>query len=681
MVSQVQKRDGKYVLYNPKKIVDAIWKALDAAGEGEISMAEKLGKNVEDILNIKYGDKYTPSVENVQDVVEEVLMINGYTKAAKAYILYRKQHQDLRNLAILIGNSGIVESYLNKSDWRVKENANMSYSLQGLNNHIAGTIVANYWLDKLYPEKISKAHKSGELHIHDLSTLGTYCVGWDLRDVLMTGFTGAPDKIQSKPAKHLRVALGQIVNFFYTLQGESAGAQAFSNFDTYLAPFIRYDGIGYKEVKQAMQEFMSGMNVPTRVGFQTPFTNITMDMDIPNMMKNDPIVIGGKIMDDTYGDFQEEMDIFNRAFSEVVMEGDAKGRVFTFPIPTYNITKGFDWEREQLKPIFEMTAKYGIPYFSNFINSDMNPEDTRSMCCRLRLDNRELRKRGGGLFGANPLTGSIGVVTLNMPRIGYLSKNEDQYFEMLAELMDVAKESLILKRKVLEKFTESGLYPYSKFYLRNVKEQNKEYWKNHFGTIGLIGMNESLINLFGEQKDLIDNDARTFAIKVLDFMRDKLSEYQSETNSIFNLEATPGEGTSHRLARLDKSEYKDIIVANENQYQNNDSPPYYTNSTQLHVATPLDLFEALELQDPLQTRYTGGTVFHTFLGEKINDWKVVRNLVRKIAENYKLPYYTITPTFSVCPVHGYIPGEHNYCPKCDAEIGYTQLKQKMEVKN
>ncbi len=672
MVSQVKRRDGTFILFNKKKIIDALWKALDAAGEGEQDQALKLANNIDDILNVKYGDK-TPSVENVQDIVEEVLMINGFTQSAKAYILYRKQHQDLRNLALLIGNSGIVEAYLNRSDWKVKENANMSYSLQGLNNHIAGNIVANYWLNRLYPKLISEAHRNGDLHIHDLSTLGPYCVGWDLKDLLLSGFTGAEDKIQSNPAKHLRVALGQIVNFFYTLQGESAGAQAFSNFDTYLAPFIREDGLTYKQVKQAMQEFMYNMNVPTRVGFQTPFTNITMDLDVPKNMANEAVVIGGKMTDHTYGEYQDEMFMLNRAFADVVMEGDARGRVFTFPIPTYNITKDFNWDREEMKPVFEMTAKYGIPYFSNFINSDMSPDDVRSMCCRLRLDNRELKKRGGGLFGANPLTGSIGVVTINLPRIGYIAKTEDEYFEMLGNLMDIAKKSLLLKRKLLERFTDQGLYPYSKFYLRNIKMQFNNYWKNHFSTIGLIGLNESLINFMGE--DLLSEDARNFGIKVLDFMRDKLSEYQVETGEIFNLEATPGEGTSHRLARIDKSKYPNIIVANEEKYKELKVAPYYTNSSQLHVSSPIDLFDALDLQDNLQTKYTGGTVFHTYLGEKINDWRVVRNLVKTIAENYKLPYFTITPTFSICPIHGYLPGEHEYCPKCDAEMGVEKKKE------
>ena len=670
-IIQIRKRDGTIVLFSEKKIIKAINTSLVAVNEGDIKDAERLAGQVVRIISNKFRQSSTPNVEEIQDAVEEVLIVNNYIKTAKAYILYRKQHNDMRQMAMLIGNADIIDTYLDRSDWKVKENANMAYSLQGLNNHVAGTIVANYWINKLYPDHIAKAHKRGDLHIHDLSTLGAYCVGWELRDLLLTGFTGAEDKIQSKPAKHFRTALGQIVNFFYTLQGESAGAQAFSNFDTYLAPFIKYDNLTYEQVLQSMQEFMFNMNVPTRVGFQTPFTNITMDLEVPSNIKNDPVIIGGKIMDETYGEFQKEMDMLNRAFAETVMKGDAKGRVFTFPIPTYNVTKNFQWDREELKPIFEMTAKYGIPYFSNFINSDMDPEDARSMCCRLRLDNRQLRKRGGGLFGANPLTGSIGVVTINLPRIGYLAKNKEDYLERLGKLMDTAKESLVIKRKILEKFTINGLYPYSRYYLRTIFESQGQYWTNHFSTIGLIGMNESLLNFMN--KDLKDIDGRKFAIEVMDYMRDKLSKYQDDTGDIYNLEATPGEGTTHRLARLDKNFCPGILVANEKTYQEYGAAPYYTNSSQMHVAENLDLFEALEMQDDLQTKYTGGTVFHTFLGEKVNDWKVVRDLVRSIAENYRLPYYTITPSFSICPGHGYISGEHKHCPTCDLESGYSRM--------
>ncbi|MCC7552417.1 ribonucleoside triphosphate reductase [Candidatus Micrarchaeota archaeon] len=670
-VSQIRKRDGTIVLFNKQKIIDAIWKAMRTVNEGDRDRAEEVADQVVELLNHKFRKTTSPTVEEIQDVIEEVLILNKYVKTSKAFILYRKQHSDVRRMASLMNTVETIEKYIDQADWRVKENANMTYSLQGLNNHIASLVVAEYWLDKLYPSKIAFAHRNAEIHIHDLSTLGAYCVGWDLQDVLMTGFTGVEGKIQSKPPKHLRVVLGQIVNYIYTLQGETAGAQAFSNFDTLLAPFVRYDRLDYQQLKQTFQEFLFNMNVPTRVGFQTPFSNITMDLTPHPSYKNLPVIIGGKMTDDVYGDFQEEMNMINQVFAEAMIEGDAHGRIFTFPIPTYNITKDFDWDSPEVKKVFEMTAKYGIPYFSNFINSDMKPEDARSMCCRLRLDNRELRKRGGGLFGANPLTGSIGVVTINLPRIGYLARTEEEYFEKLDEAMDLAYTSLEIKRKVLESFTERGLYPYSKFYLRKIKETHNQYWKNHFSTIGLIGMNESMMNMFGS--GLLDTESRKFAIKILDYMRKKLEDYQLESGNIFNLEATPGEGTTHRLAKIDKTNYPSIIVANEESYQERGAAPYYTNSTQLHVASTIDLFDALDIEDELQTKYTGGTVFHTFLGEKIQDWKMTRELVKKIAHNFKLPYFTLTPTFSVCPVHGYIAGEYEVCPKCDEEIGYAGM--------
>ncbi|MBD3398066.1 ribonucleoside triphosphate reductase [Candidatus Micrarchaeota archaeon] len=667
-IYQIRKRDGTVVLFDRKRIRDAIWKAFRVTGEGDKDRAENLSDQVVNILNHKYSEKH-PSVEQIQDIVEEVLIINKYVKTAKAYILYRSQHSQLRDLGHLMKNVEMIDSYLENDDWRIKENANMAYSLQGLNTHISSLIVSQYWLSKVYSPVIGDAHKNGDFHVHDLNTLGAYCVGWDLQDLLLSGFTGVRGKIESKPPKHFRTALGQIVNYIYTLQGETAGAQAFSNFDTYLAPFIRYDNLEYAEVKQAMQEFLFNMNVPTRVGFQTPFSNITMDLNPPDFLKDQPVIIGGKPMKETYGDFQKEMDLLNRVFTEVMIEGDASGRVFTFPIPTYNITKEFDWESDTARGVFEMTSKYGIPYFSNFINSDMSPDDARSMCCRLRLDNRELRKRGGGLFGANPLTGSIGVVTINLPRIGYLAKDEEQYFQKLNDIMDLAYQSLEAKRKILEIFTERGLYPYTRFYLRNIKKSNGEYWKNHFATIGLIGLNESIINFTGT--DLISEEGREFGEKVLEFMREKLATYQQETGNVYNLEATPGEGTTYRLARLDKARYPNIVVANEEAYKSRQAAPYYTNSSQLDVSTPIDVFDALEAQDALQTKYTGGTVFHAFLGERIYDWKVAAKLVRTIAENFRLPYFTLSPTFSVCPVHGYIAGEHKYCPKCDEEIGYA----------
>ncbi len=555
----------------------------------------------------------------------------------------------------------------------------MGFSLQGLNNYIATKIVKNYWMRRIYSEAIRKAHDNGDLHVHDLGTLGAYCVGWDLKDLLMTGFKGVAGKVESKPAKHFGTALGQIVNFFYTLQGESAGAQAFSNFDTLLAPFIRYDNLSYKEVKQAMQEFLFNLAVPTRVGFQTPFTNITMDLKVPSFMKDESVVIGGVDQKETYGDFEEEMKMLNNAFAECMIEGDASGRVFTFPIPTYNITKDFDWENSDYDLIWEMTAKYGIPYFSNFINSDMNPEDARSMCCRLRLDQSVLKKRGGGLFGSNPLTGSIGVVTVNMPRLGFVSADEGEYFKRLGDLMELAKESLETKRKTVERFTEVGLYPYSKFYLRIVKQRFGEYWKNHFATIGLLGMNESIMN-FMPGENIATEKGKDFSLRVLDFMRARLEEYQGETGNIYNLEATPAEGTTYRFARVDKKSFGRIISANEEESRNG-AEPYYTNSTQLPVGHTDDLFEALELQDELQIKYTGGTVFHAFVGEKL-DKEGVKVLVRKIAEGFKLPYFTLTPTFSVCPIHGYLAGEWDYCPKCDKEIGYMpedELKSSQEV--
>ena len=663
MIKRIKKRDGKIVSFDKSKITEAIWKAAQAVGGKERLVAEKLSDEVVKQVEERFKGRI-PSVEDIQDIVEKVLIENGHSITAKAYILYRRQHEEIRNLKSLFKNISIIENYLNLDDWRIKENSNMTYSLQGLNNHISSVVVSEYWLEKIYPTEIRNAHKNGDFHIHDLSVLGPYCVGWDLKDLLMVGFKGVEGKVASRPAKHFKTALGQVVNFFYTLQGESAGAQAFSNFDTLLAPFIKYDNLSYEEVKQAMQEFIYNMNVPTRVGFQTPFTNITMDMEIPSFMKNEHIVIGGELKNETYGEFSNEIAMFNKAFAEVMLEGDANGRVFTFPIPTYNITKDFDFDNPKYDDIWRMTAKYGIPYFSNFVNSDMKPEDARSMCCRLRLDNRELRKRGGGLFGSNPLTGSIGVVTINLPRIGYLSNNEDEFFERLSELMDIAKRSLEIKRKVLETQTERGLYPYSKYYLRTIKTAFGQYWKNHFSTIGLIGMNEACLNLFGE--NLASKTGQDFAIRVMDFMREKIGQYQEETNNLYNLEATPAEGTSYRLAMIDKKMYPDIIVANEENFKKG-ARPYYTNSTQLSVDYTDDLFEALNLQDELQIRYTGGTVFHTYLGESMPPIKSIKELVKKISFNFKLPYFTITPVFSICPTHGYIFGKHEKCPKCGAD--------------
>jgi len=520
----------------------------------------------------------------------------------------------------------------------------------------------------------------GDLHIHDLSLLSVYCVGWDLNDLLIQGFKGVEGKVESAPPKHLRSALGQIVNFFYTLQGEAAGAQAFSNFDTLLAPFVRYDGLDFNEVKQALQEFVFNINIPTRVGFQTPFTNITMDLDVPAMLKDQPVIIGGKARKETYSEFQPEMDLINRAFAEVMMEGDAKGRVFTFPIPTYNITKDFDWDNPNLDMIWKITGKYGIPYFSNFVNSDISPDDARSMCCRLRLDNRELLKRGGGLFGANPLTGSIGVVTINLPRIGYLADYETDFFDRLKKMVLLAKESLSIKRKVLEKFTEKNLYPYSRFYLREIREGSGLFWKNHFSTIGIIGMNEACLNFMNT--DIGSEEGLAFSLKVMDFLRDLISEVQEETGEIFNLEATPAEGTSYRLAMLDKEQYPEIIGANEDEYAEG-ADPFYTNSTQLPVNYTDDIFETLTLQDDLQTKYTGGTVLHMYLGEQVEDIEAIKGLIKKTVNNFSLPYFTLTPTFSVCPSHGYLKGKQEKCAICDSDtevysrvVGYLRpIKQ------
>ncbi len=670
-LEKIKKRDNRIVKFEKDKITNAIMKAVQAVGGKNEKAAEKLAAQVVTLLKRKFRDEI-PSVEDVQDMVEKVLIENGHAKTAKAYILYREQRKAIRDVKKLLSDTDIVDEYIKETDWQVRENSNMSYSLQGLNFNLSSKIIANYWMQKIYPREIQEAHRSGDFHIHDLGVLGAYCVGWDLKDLLISGFRGVRGKIECKPPKHLRVALGQIINFFYTLQGEAAGAQAFSNFDTYLAPFIRADNLDYKRVKQSLQEFVFNINVPTRVGFQTPFTNITLDLKVPNNIKDEAVIIGGQMTDTTYGDYQKEMDIFNKAFAEVMMEGDAAGRVFTFPIPTYNITKDFEWDSEKYKGIWEMTAKYGIPYFSNFINSDMKPEDARSMCCRLRLDNRELKKRGGGLFGANPLTGSIGVVTINMPRLGHLSRNEKEFFARLDNLLKLAKKSLEIKRKIIEDFTDKGLYPYSKFYLRSTKQAVGSYWKNHFSTIGLVGMNECVMNFM--DANIADENAREFAIKVLDHMRDKISDFQQETGHIYNLEATPGEGTSHRLARLDKKLYPDIVVANEYNVRKFRAAPYYTNSSQLPVNYTDDIFTALDLQEELQIKYTGGTVLHGFVGEKMPSGEATKNLIRKIAENYRIPYFTITPTFSICPKHGYLSGEHIYCPKCDEEIGYTNVE-------
>ena len=675
-MKKIRKRDGSVVFFQADKIEGAIWKAVRAVGGDDKEKAKELSNMVAQKLDRIHGEHGIADVEDVQDLIEKVLIEEGHAKVSKAFILYRKSHEELRDVKGLFDTIEAVEDYVGLNDWMVKENSNMGYSLQGLNNYISRKIISNYWMRRIYPEAVRKAHESGDIHVHDLDTLGSYCVGWDLKDLLTVGFKGVRGKVESKPPKHLRTALGQMVNFFYTLQGESAGAQAFSNFDTLLAPFIRYDKLSYKQVKQAMQEFVFNMAVPTRVGFQTPFTNITMDLEVPSYMADEHVIIGGQPQMDKYGDFQEEMNIINKAFAECMIEGDASGQVFTFPIPTYNITKDFDFDRPEHELIWEMTAKYGIPYFSNFVNSDMKPEDARSMCCRLRIDNTELKKRGGGLFGANPLTGSIGVVTVNMARLGYVSTSEEDFMGRLDRLMELAKESLEIKRKAIERFTEMGLYPYSKFYLRAVYGRFGEYWKNHFATIGLLGMNEAVKNfMLGE--DITTEKGKAFAVKVLDFMRERLTGYQEETGSIYNLEATPGEGTTYRFARMDKKRFGRIIVANEEAVQKG-AEPYYTNSSQLPVNFTDDVFEALDLQDEMQCKYTGGCVFHTFVGERMTT-DAVKRMVKKIAFGYHLPYFTISPTFSVCPIHGYLSGEHEYCPKCDLEIAAGEKGKSEDV--
>lgn len=667
-MQQVVKRDGKIVDFNSEKITNAIQKAASTTNEFNAQTARQLTRQVIDItrkmLEKKQGNFRAPSIEEIQDIVEYVLLSSDYKKTAKNYVLYREQHSKLREF-VQSANVDMVDEYLKKLDWQVNENSNMSYSIQGLNNYIASNVSKSYWLNKIYTNDVKQAHINGDIHIHDLNIVASYCVGWDLKDLLMQGFTGVQGKVQSKPAKHFRTALGQMVNFLYTMQGEAAGAQAFSNFDTLLAPFVRYDKLNYEQVKQAMQEFIFNLNVPTRVGFQTPFTNITMDLTVPSYYKNEGVIVGGDIKDETYGEFQEEMNMINKAFFEVMMEGDATGQVFTFPIPTYNITKDFDWDNPDLNGLWEMTAKYGIPYFSNFINSDMKPEDARSMCCRLRIDNRELEYRGGGLFGSNPLTGSIGVVTVNLPKIGFIANNEEEFFKLLKQRMDVAKTSLEEKRKIIEQLTDKDLYPYTKYYLRDIKKRFGVYWKNHFSTIGLIGMNEACLNLLGV--GIADEKGRAFAIKVMDYMREVIKGYQIETGNNYNLEASPAEGTSYRLAKNDKKNLISIKVANDKEYYEKGAKPFYTNSTHLPVNYSDDIFEVLDHQDELQTKYTGGTVLHIYAGERIYDIETMKNLVKKICNNYRLPYFTFSPTFSTCPTHGYIAGEHFKCPKCNSD--------------
>ncbi len=610
------------------------------------------------------------AVEQTEDYFEEHFFSAGAIPSS------RMMAEHLNDLLEGKHPSGVdvvsmVNGYLEENDWRVRENSNMSYSLQGLNNHISSSLISRYWLQNVYPSHIGAAHDRGDIHIHDLGVLGPYCVGWDLQDLLMKGFGGVSGKIESAPARHFSTILGQVVNFFYTLQGEAAGAQAFSNFDTLLAPFVRHDGLTYEEVKQRLQEFLFNMNVPTRVGFQAPFTNITMDLTPSPALAYMPVVIGGEPQDSTYGEYQHEMNMINRAFAELMLEGDAKGRIFTFPIPTYNIHRDFRFDDPELMPLWEMTGKYGIPYFSNFVNSDLSPDDVRSMCCRLRLDTKELKKRGGGLFGANPQTGSIGVVTINMPRIAHLASDETDFLARLNRMMDLAMDSLEIKREVVEELTDAGLYPYTRVYLASVKERFGKWWSNHFSTIGLIGMNEAAVNFLG--LPITDSRAHSWVVSVLEHMRERLLMYQEKTGNYYNLEATPAEGASYSLARKDMKLYPSVYA------QGDDQVPYYTNSVHPPAQEPLDVFDLLEHQDDLQVQFTGGTVVHLYLGEAITDPAAVRSLVKSIVNRFRLPYFSITPTFSVCPVHGYIPGEHRFCPYPHTEEELRKMGMEVDM--
>jgi anaerobic ribonucleoside-triphosphate reductase len=673
MFTVILKRSGQKETFQPKKIADAIFKAAKAVGGDDYSIAERLTEQVVDVARLRFGDQ-CPMVEDIQDIVERVLIKNGHAKTAKAYILYREKRKSARETNALIGATiSMFSDYLGDKDWGVRENANTQKSVNGLNNYIREAFTKKYWLHEIYPEEVREAHISGDCHIHDLGFFGPYCAGWDLRQLLMQGFGGIPGKVESRPAKHLRSFLGQIVNSTFTTQGETAGAQAWSSFDTYCAPFIRHDNMTHNQIKQCLQEFIFNINVPTRVGFQCPFSNLTFDIKVPSTLKDHPVIIGGEALDTAYGDYQKEMDMFNLAFCEVMLEGDAKGRVFTFPIPTLNITKDFEWDSPVVDKFMEITCKYGIPYFANYVNSDLSPEDAVSMCCRLRLDVSELRKRGGGLFGSNPLTGSIGVFTINLPRIGYLSRTKDEFFARIRRIATIGKTSLEIKRKIIEQQTEQGLYPYSAVYLREVKKRFGQYWYNHFNTIGIIGMHEALVNYMG--KGIETEEGNEFAIEIMHYLRGLMQEFQKETGQYYNLEATPAEGTSYRLAKLDRERYLDIYTSGTNV-------PYYTNSTQLPVKFTDDIMHMIELQDELQSLYTGGTVQHLYLGERIEDTETAKRIIQKIFTKYKMPYISITPTFSVCDEHGYLVGEQFTCPQCGAKtevwsrvVGYLRPVQ------
>ena len=651
---RVVKRDGRIVSFEIEKIAAAITKAFVATDTNyDTSVIDFLTLKVTADFQSKVKDELI-TIEAIQDSVESVLSRGGYENVAKAYILYRKKHEMLRNVSeTVLDYKKTVDNYLNINDWRVKENSTVTYSVGGLILSNSGAITANYWLSEVYDEEIANAHRSGDIHLHDLSMLTGYCAGWSLRQLIREGLGGVVGKITSKPASHLITLCNQMVNFLGIMQNEWAGAQAFSSFDTYLAPFVRVDNLSYKEVKQAVQAFIFGVNTPSRWGTQAPFSNITLDWTVPNDLKDMPCIVGGKEMDFTYGECQHEMDMVNKAFIECMIEGDANGRGFQYPIPTYSITRDFDWSpTENNRLLFTMTAKYGTPYFSNYINSDMEPSDVRSMCCRLRLDLRELRKKSGGFFGSGESTGSVGVVTINMPRLAYLAADEQDFFKRLDHMMDVSARSLKIKRDVITKLLDAGLYPYTKRYLGT--------FENHFSTIGLVGMNECCLNARWLRQDLTHTAAQDFTEKVLNHMRERLSDYQEQYGDLYNLEATPAESTSYRLAKHDKDRYPDIVTANM------DGTPYYTNSSHLPVGYTEDIFTALDIQDRLQVLYTSGTVFHAFLGEKLPDWEAAADLVRKIAENYKLPYYTMSPTYSICRNDGYLSGEQYICPHCGA---------------
>ncbi len=668
IIKNVVKRDGRIERYERYKIYQAIMKSYVATDHKESAVATqvdalvtKVEQRVAALMKGRHPNS-APAIEEIQDVVETILIEAGEARVAKSYIIYRARHEAIRDTRkLMLDIDSTMDGYLSQSDWRVNENANVNFSLGGLILHNSGTITANYWLKKVYPEAIANAHRNADFHIHDLSMFSGYCAGWSLRQLIEQGLGGVPDKITSKPAKHLNTLIQQIVNFLGIMQNEWAGAQAFSSFDTYLAPFVKIDNLNEEEVTQALQSFIFGVNTPSRWGSQAPFTNVTLDWTVPGDLKNLPAIVAGEEREFTYGDCQPEMDLINRAFIKLMLSGDANGRGFQYPIPTYNITKEFEWSSENAKLLFEMTAKYGTPYFQNFVNSDLNPGDVRSMCCRLQLDKRELRKRGGGLFGSDEFTGSIGVVTINLPRIGYLSQDKTEFLERLGHLMDLAAESLTIKRKVVNRLLDAGLFPYTARYLQHLD--------NHFSTIGLVGMNEALLNFAGIP--LSNPQAKELAEEILDFMRARLADYQETTGDLFNLEATPAESTSYRLAKHDKERFPDIITSGEKE-------PYYTNSTQLPVDYTPDIFEALDLQDSLQRRYTGGTVFHGFLGEAMPDWQSCAALVRTVAQNYRLPYFTISPTFSICPVHGYLAGEHFSCPRCEEEKR-VELTKRLET--